>query len=98
MRSQSGSSLSLVPGVNHSLRQKHFHSIAFIARELTMKLLKHSTKLTLIAVALLSSATLAADSTLLVEAESFKDRGGWVLDTQFVHLMGSPYSRSFESL
>jgi hypothetical protein len=28
---------------------------------------------------------------LLVEAESFADHGGWVLDTQFIELMGSPY-------
>src|SRR5947209_20073050 len=28
---------------------------------------------------------------VLVEAESFKDHGGWVRDTQFVHIMGSPY-------
>ncbi len=29
--------------------------------------------------------------TILVEAESFADRGGWSLDTQFIHEMGSPY-------
>ncbi|MHB0957759.1 MAG: FAD-dependent oxidoreductase [Pirellulaceae bacterium] len=28
---------------------------------------------------------------VLVEAESFADHGGWVLDTQFVTTMGSPY-------
>ncbi|HET6252215.1 MAG TPA: FAD-dependent oxidoreductase [Tepidisphaeraceae bacterium] len=28
---------------------------------------------------------------VLIEAESFKDPGGWVLDTQFVNIMGSPY-------
>jgi hypothetical protein len=28
---------------------------------------------------------------VLVEAESFDDHGGWVLDTQFIHIMGSPY-------
>ena len=28
---------------------------------------------------------------LLVEAESFKDKGGWVVDPQFVEQMGSPY-------
>ena len=28
---------------------------------------------------------------MLVEAESFQDRGGWELDTQFVDIMGSPY-------
>ncbi|HEY2341983.1 MAG TPA: NADH-dependent oxidoreductase, partial [Chthoniobacteraceae bacterium] len=32
----------------------------------------------------------AADQ-LLVEAESFHDPGGWVLDTQFIEVMGSPY-------
>ena len=31
----------------------------------------------------------AAD--LLVEAESFQQRGGWQLDTQFIQQMGSPY-------
>jgi len=30
-------------------------------------------------------------SEILVEAESFRDPGGWVLDPQFVDLMGSPY-------
>ena len=28
---------------------------------------------------------------LLVEAESFQDKGGWVVDPQFTHSMGSPY-------
>jgi len=28
---------------------------------------------------------------VLVEAESFRQKGGWVVDQQFVHLMGSPY-------
>lgn len=28
---------------------------------------------------------------LLVEAESFKSKGGWVVDQQFMDLMGSPY-------
>lgn len=28
---------------------------------------------------------------LLVEAESFRDKGGWVVDPQFVEQMGSPY-------
>ena len=30
-------------------------------------------------------------ATVLVEAESFKNPGGWVLDTQFIESMGSPY-------
>ena len=29
--------------------------------------------------------------TIFVEAESFKDWGGWVNDTQFMDQMGSPY-------
>ncbi|WP_222846243.1 FAD-dependent oxidoreductase [Pontiella sulfatireligans] len=33
----------------------------------------------------------ATASEVLVEAESFSDKGGWVLDQQFVHQMGSPY-------
>ena len=28
---------------------------------------------------------------LLIEAEEFDDYGGWVLDSQFDHEMGSPY-------
>ncbi|NBV44248.1 MAG: FAD-dependent oxidoreductase [Planctomycetia bacterium] len=32
-----------------------------------------------------------APGTLLVEAESFADHGGWTLDTQFITEMGSPY-------
>lgn len=39
--------------------------------------------------ALLPSAQAA--NQLFVEAESFQDRGGWVLDTQFIETMGSPY-------
>src|SRR5215207_5847566 len=38
----------------------------------------------------LCSAAFAADQ-LLVEAESFSNPGGWVLDTQFIEIMGSPY-------
>ena len=38
---------------------------------------------------LLSANTFAAD--LLVEAESFNRKGGWVVDQQFMDQMGSPY-------
>jgi hypothetical protein len=37
----------------------------------------------------MTSTGMASD--LLVEAESFKDLGGWVLDPQFLDTMGSPY-------
>ncbi|MDR0430384.1 MAG: FAD-dependent oxidoreductase [Tannerellaceae bacterium] len=39
---------------------------------------------------LFMAETLAAVE-LFVEAESFSDKGGWVIDQQFMDLMGSPY-------
>ena len=39
----------------------------------------------------LSSAEAKADLPILVEAEGFSDIGGWVIDPQFMDLMGSPY-------
>lgn len=46
----------------------------------------------LIIVSLLGSpAVMSAAHQVLVEAESFKDAGGWSLDTQFIDIMGSPY-------
>src|SRR4051794_38675828 len=44
----------------------------------------------LLAGLLVAGSARAADQ-VLVEAESFADPGGWVLDTQFTHVMGSPY-------
>ena len=41
--------------------------------------------------ALLTAGTVQADSTVLVEAENFKDLGGWGLDQQFMDVMGSPF-------
>ena len=43
----------------------------------------------LLAAALVTSAV-AADQ-VFIEAESFREPGGWVLDTQFIDGMGSPY-------
>src|SRR5258707_13228090 len=37
------------------------------------------------------TATATADDSVLVEAESLKDTGGWVVDQQFMDLMGAPY-------
>jgi len=37
------------------------------------------------------SAAAAPGATVLVEAESFAEPGGWSLDTQFIREMGSPY-------
>lgn len=44
----------------------------------------------LVAGLLIASPVTQADQ-LLVEAESFSQRGGWRLDTQSIHNMGSPY-------
>ena len=43
----------------------------------------------LVSAGLLLSHSNAAE--IFVEAESFADRGGWKLDTQFIQQMGSPY-------
>jgi hypothetical protein len=40
---------------------------------------------------LVRTATAMADDIVLVEAESLKETGGWVVDQQFMDLMGSPY-------
>ena len=37
------------------------------------------------------AATLSRAAEVLVEAEGFNDRGGWVVDPQFMDQMGSPY-------
>ncbi len=42
------------------------------------------------ALSLLAGVASAADQ-VFVEAESFRDHGGWSLDTQFIDSMGSPY-------
>ena len=47
--------------------------------------------LSLLAGALLSATSLVAADRLFVEAESFRNHGGWSLDTQFIENMGSPY-------
>ncbi len=47
------------------------------------------TSLLLLAAIYPASHLTAAD--LLIEAESFRQRGGWQLDTQFIQQMGSPY-------
>ncbi len=39
----------------------------------------------------LITTSLFAQSSLLIEAESFMNKGGWLTDPQFVEQMGSPY-------
>jgi hypothetical protein len=53
---------------------------------------KNRAIITVLAIAfLLLSASGAWGRTVLVEAESFEDIGGWIIDQQFMDLMGSPY-------
>jgi hypothetical protein len=40
---------------------------------------------------LFAAANLFSQKGVLIEAESFTNRGGWVVDQQFMDLMGSPY-------
>ena len=54
-----------------------------------MRIAKFS--LCLLACAVLALSPAARGREVLVEAESFDDRGGWEIDTQFIELMGSPY-------
>jgi hypothetical protein len=44
-----------------------------------------------LAFSVLHSAAIAATPPVLVEAESFRDTGGWVIDEQFQGQMGSPF-------
>ncbi len=44
-----------------------------------------------IALTVAAAGASAAADTILVEAESFTDPGGWKTDTQFIDTMGSPY-------
>lgn len=48
-------------------------------------------KNTLFALSLLACLQANAASSTFIEAESFANHGGWVLDTQFIEIMGSPY-------
>ena len=43
------------------------------------------------ALVLLSGGLSVQAAELFVEAESFTQKGGWVVDQQFMDLMGSPY-------
>ncbi|MAB71177.1 MAG: hypothetical protein CMJ54_01580 [Planctomycetaceae bacterium] len=44
-----------------------------------------------VAVGSIAGPSQANDDVLFLEAEAFEDLGGWVLDQQFMDLMGSPY-------
>ena len=46
---------------------------------------------TILILSLLFCSQLITASNLLIEAESYDQKGGWVVDQQFMDLMGSPY-------
>ena len=54
---------------------------------------KNVTLLRVLLAALLALVAMpkAHAESLIVEAESFSKRGGWMVDQQFMDLMGSPY-------
>ena len=52
---------------------------------------QHIRLLTLSWILICSCASLALGNVVLVEAESFSNRGGWVIDQQSMDHMGSPY-------
>lgn len=73
-------------------------AICFGRRCLRLNFMRDTKKLTLKLkslfaglVALAAVGTAQAADTVLVEAESFQEQGGWMLDTQFIEIMGSPY-------
>ena len=48
-------------------------------------------KISLTLFLIFQSLTVSRAAEVFVEAESFSQRGGWKLDTQFIQSMGSPY-------
>ena len=46
---------------------------------------------TVLAAFIIPSANAGNLTSLFIEAESFQNKGGWVVDQQFTDLMGSPY-------
>ncbi|HRX12259.1 MAG TPA: FAD-dependent oxidoreductase [Draconibacterium sp.] len=49
-------------------------------------------EIAILAIMILCTGILSAQPlTIFIEAESFTDKGGWVVDPQFVEQMGSPY-------
>ena len=48
-------------------------------------------KILLPTVLLFAWTAVAAGASILVEAEGFADRGGWLIDQQSMDVMGSPY-------
>jgi hypothetical protein len=54
-------------------------------------LIRYCRQLMLPAFLAVAAPAMGAAESVLVEAESFKEPGGWQLDTQFIQIMGSPY-------
>jgi hypothetical protein len=72
--------------------QKHEISVAQTWRHIMKSERKGNGFYVIILMFLLMSVTIPAQAhTILVEAENFKDTGGWVIDQQFMDQMGSPF-------
>lgn len=56
-----------------------------------MERLFSAASIALCALSAFATAAAANDEVILVECEAFDDLGGWVLDQQFMDLMGSPF-------
>lgn len=56
-----------------------------------MNVITNSLKLPLLITCSIFAVSLSLAAGVLVEAESFDNHGGWVVDPQFVDTMGSPY-------
>ena len=48
-------------------------------------------KISFVIMALISGLVQCQTGSVLIEAESFQNKGGWVVDQQFMDVMGSPY-------
>lgn len=55
-----------------------------------IKNLQRTIKVSLL-ILFISGYTAFSQSTTFIEAESFSDKGGWVIDQQFMDVMGSPF-------
>ena len=52
---------------------------------------RDSSIVTVFIICVVSFVAIAEPRTVLVEAESFRDKGGWLVDQQFMDQMGSPF-------
>ncbi|MEM8944677.1 MAG: FAD-dependent oxidoreductase [Planctomycetota bacterium] len=77
--------------VEATIRRFNCNTIYFLSDEAVMAV-QQCWLAAILALLLCGGATSFGEpTTVLVETESFEDLGGWVVDQQFMDLMGSPY-------